>query len=99
MWRRCKEFLFGILYEQNEPSLTRVIIALAFMLFILGTIVDVILIIYGIHWLDYPTFASITGGGSIAGKVGDKLVYTFTAQKYGSPAGKMPEIKGKNSAK
>lgn len=82
---KIKEFLFGLLYEQNEPSLTRVIIASAFLVFIIGTIADIILQIRGIHWNDYGTFATITGGGALAGKVGDKVVNTFTTQKYGSP--------------
>ncbi len=83
MWAKVKNFLFGLLYEQNEPSLTRLIIASAFMLFILGTIVDIILAIYGIRWPNYATFSTITGGGAMAGKVGDKMINTFTAQRYG----------------
>lgn len=87
MWQQVKDFLFGLLYENQEPSLTRVIIALAFFVFVLGTIADIIMAIFGIKWPDYAAFATITGGGSLAGKVGDKLVNTFTAQKYGSPEG------------
>ena len=89
MCLKIKRFLFGLVYEQGEPSLTRVIIALAFLSFLLGTTVDIVLAIVGIRWPDYATFASITGGGAMAGKVGDKLVNTFTAQKYGSPEGQM----------
>jgi hypothetical protein len=96
MWPRFKHFLFGLLYEQNEPSLTRVIIAFAFLTFIIGTGIDVLLQTYGIHWADYPTFATVTGGGSLAGKVGDKIVNTVTAQRYGSPEGQMPSILRKN---
>ncbi|MEN6413094.1 MAG: hypothetical protein ABFC84_10125 [Veillonellales bacterium] len=96
MWLKIKEFLFGLLYEQNEPSLTRVIIAAAFLGFMIGTAADIILQIYGIHWTDYGTFAMITGGGALTGKVGDKLVNTFTAQKYGSPEGQMAPSVRKN---
>jgi hypothetical protein len=96
LWLKIKGFLFGLLYEQNEPSLTRVIIALGFLVFVVGTIADIILAIYGIRWQDYSTFATITGGGAMAGKVGDKLVTTFTAQKYGSPEGQMPRAVTKN---
>lgn len=90
MWRGMKDFLHGLLYEQNEPSLTRVIIATAFVVFVLGTIADIILAIHNIHWPDYGTFAIITGGGSLTGKVCDKIVNTCTAQKYGSSPGQMP---------
>lgn len=96
MCLKIKVFLFGLLYEQNEPSLTRVIIASAFLIFVIGTIADVILAINGIKWPDYYSFATITGGGSIVGKVGDKLVNTFTAQKYGSPEGQMAPAVRKN---
>lgn len=85
MWCKFKEFLFGLLYEQNEPSLTRVIVAASFLIFVLGTVADIILQIHDVRWTDYGTFATITGGGALAGKVGDKLVNTFTTQKYGSP--------------
>lgn len=99
MWFRLKTFIFGLLYEQNEPSLTRVIIATAFLVFIVGTIADIVLAVSGIKWPDYPTFATITGGGAVAGKVGDRLVNTFTAQKYGSPEGQMAPRVIKNPTK
>lgn len=93
MWGRCKALMFGLLYEQNEPSLTRVIIALAFVVFIIGTSIDIILQIYGIRWVDYPTFASITGGGTLAGKVGDKIVNTVTQKYVGTPEGRLKNPK------
>ena len=99
MWTNLKKFLFGLLYEQNEPSLTRVIIASSFLTFIIGTVAVIILAIHGIHWPDYTAFATITGGGALAGKVGDKIFNTFTAQKYGSPDGQMapPVVKNPSS--
>lgn len=93
---KIRNFLYGLLYEQDEPSLTRVIIASAFLIFIIGTIVDILLAVYSIRWQDYGTFASITGGGALAGKVGDKIVNTFTAQRYGSPEGQMAPPVTKN---
>ena len=87
---KVQKFLFGLLYEQNEPSLTRVILAAAFLCFIIGTIVDIILQIQGIQWTDYTTFASITGGGAVAGKVGDRIVNTVATQKYSSVSGQVP---------
>jgi hypothetical protein len=92
MFQKIKRFLFGLLYEQNEPSLTRVIIALAWLAFILGTIVDIVLAIFNIKWPDYGTFAGISGGGALAGKVGDKIVNTFTQQKYGSALGQTEPV-------
>ena len=86
---KVKKFLYGLLYEQNEPSLTRVILAAAFISFILGTVADIVLQIWGVNWNNYSTFASITGGGAVAGKVGDRIVNTITTQKYGS-AGQIP---------
>ena len=96
MWLRVKKFLFGLLYEQNEPSLTRVIIAAAFLVFVAGTVVDILLAIYNIRWQDYATFATITGGGAMAGKVGDKLVNTIATQKYGMAEGRIKQSNLKN---
>lgn len=96
MWFRVKSFLFGLLYEQNEPSLTRVIIASAFLVFVVGTVVDIVLAIYNIRWQDYSTFATITGGGALAGKVGDKLVNTIATQKYGLAEGRIKQANIKN---
>ena len=83
-------FLFSLFYENNEPSLTRCIIAAAFLVFICGTIVDIIMAIHGLIWQSYPTFATITGGGSIGSKVADKITNTVVAQAWGSPPGQMP---------
>jgi uncharacterized membrane protein len=93
---KIKNFLFGLLYEQNEPSLTRVIIALAFLIFVIGTIADVILALYNIRWQDYSTFATITGGGAITGKVGDKLVSMYTGQKFATSENRIGLVKKKN---
>ena len=90
MGRAIKKFLYGLLYEQNEPSLTRVIIATAFCVFVLGTVADIILAVHNIRWPDYGIFAAITGGGAITGKVGDKIATTLAARKYGAPPGQMP---------
>jgi hypothetical protein len=80
---KIKMFLLGLLYENNEPSLTRCIIAASFVSFI-G--VSLYLCIMQLHWDNYGTFASIAGGGSIGGKIADKVV----AVVKGSPDGMMP---------
>ena len=86
MWQQVKQFLYGMLYEQNEPGETRVIIAASFVLFALGTVVDVVLAIMNIPWPDYGVFAAITGGGAIGGKVADEVVSIVS----GAPKGQMP---------
>lgn len=70
MWIKVRTFLFGLLYEGSEPSLTRLILAASFLVFIA---VSLYICIYNVHWDNYSTFAYITGGGSIGGKVADKL--------------------------
>lgn len=72
------------------------IIASAFLIFIIGTGVDIVLQIQGIRWNDYPTFATITGGGAMAGKVGDKIVNTVTSLKYAPPERQTPVKRRKN---
>ena len=78
---RC--FLIGLLYANNEPSLTQFIIAVAFLLFC-G--VSLYLVIMQVHWDNYGTFATITGGGSMGCKIADRV----TTIVSGSPPGQMP---------
>jgi len=81
-----KRFFVGLLYENNEPSLTRCILAASFLCFV-G--VSLYLVAAQVHWDNYATFASIAGGGSIGGKVADKMM----AVVKGSPDGQMPGSK------
>lgn len=65
------EFISGLYHEPFGPSLTRVIITAAFLLF---TGVTLFLVIKGMSWEHYDTFALVAGGGSICGQVGNKFV-------------------------
>jgi hypothetical protein len=79
-----KNFLMGLLYEGDMPSLTRVLTAAAFILFVC---VSLYLMINGIAWSHYDTFAYITGAGGIGGKLFDN----FLNSKFNSPLGISPK--------
>lgn len=72
-WVTFKLFIVGLFYENGSPSLTRVLTTLAFFFFL---IVSLYLIVKNEHWLDYDTFANITGGGSLGVRLLDKLGMT-----------------------
>lgn len=61
----------GILFENGELSLTRVI---AFMGFILFSIGSLYLMITHSDWSGYSTFAGYTGGGGAALQFGNKFI-------------------------
>ena len=65
-----------LMYEGGQLSFTRVLVALSFLLFVLGS---AYLMLNGITWQHYDTFASLTGGGGIVAQVGNK----FVLSKYG----------------
>lgn len=77
-WCKCKCFLIGLLYENNEPSLTRFITLSAFLAFIAGS---AYLLIAGKQWAHYETFAGLTAGGGVFGQLTNK----FINNKFGSP--------------
>lgn len=80
---KVKTFIFSLLFENGEASLTRCLIAASFLLFIC---VSVYLLLSGVKWQDYNTFATITGGGSIGAKIADRV----TTIVSGAPKGEMP---------
>ena len=84
----------ALLYEGGQLSFTRVLVALSFLLFIIGTSY---LMLEGKTWPDYDTFASLTGGGGIAAQIGNKLVMSKygVADKTSSLGGKMNGPTGK----
>jgi hypothetical protein len=92
MWAKIKIFIFGLVYENNEPSLTRCIVALAFLVFVAGTIVDIIMAYYGKTWQSYQTFATVTGGGSIGAKLTDKVTSTIVNGVWNSSSGETPKV-------
>jgi hypothetical protein len=73
-------FLKLILYEDGTPSLTRTIALTGFIVF---AAVSVYLVIYNIDWSLYPTFATITGGGSMGTQVSNKIINS----KFNTPQG------------
>lgn len=92
MWKKIKIFFFGLLYENNEPSLTRCIIVAAFIVFIIGTGVDITMALFGKTWQSYQTFATVTGGGSIGAKLTDKVTTTIVNGMRNYPPGQEPRI-------
>lgn len=93
MWIQIKMFAFGLLYENNEPSLTRCIIASAFIVFLVGTAVDIIMVYFGKVWQSYQTFATVTGGGSIGAKITDRVTNTIINGVCNSRSREIPVVK------
>lgn len=73
--------MLEIFKENGVVSLTRIIVALNYVLFVLGT---VYLIITDQTWGNYDTFAVITATGASA----TQLVNKFINSKYNSEIGK-----------
>ena len=80
-------FLVGLLYENEEPSLTRCISIIAFIAFLAGS---AYLMLAGKRWDHYETFATLTGGGGAVTQIANK----FMNSAYNSPAGQFPNKKG-----
>lgn len=87
MWRFIFNFIFGLLYENGNPSLTRVLLSAGFFIFCVGTGIDIWFAFIGKTWADYPTFATITGGGSIGGQLANKITNSLA----NSPKQEMPD--------
>ena len=71
MWNKFKQFVFGLLYENNEPSLTRFIALTAFLAFLAGS---AYLMLRNQTWAHYSEFASLTGGGGAVTQIANKLI-------------------------
>lgn len=76
--KRGGKMLKDLLYENGQMSLTRVISLMGFLAFLLVSFYQT----YN-GTLDYITFATICGGGGIAGQTVNK----FINSKYNSVAG------------
>lgn len=85
MFRDCCNFFKCMLYENDLPSLTRVLSLVAFSAFLLCS---AYLMIKGQTWQHYDTFAYITGGGGTTAQLFNK----FVNSKYNSNPGE-PIIK------
>ena len=84
---KFKLFIIGLFYENDSPSLTRVLSLIFAISFLLGT---GYLLLSGIVWQHYETFATLTAGGGTITQVANK----FVNSKYNSEPGKFPEKGG-----
>ena len=69
-----------LLKENNAYSFTRVLAAAGFAAFI---IVSIYLVYKGQTWGNYETFATMTGGGSAATQIANKLINS----RFNTPQG------------
>lgn len=90
LWVRCKNFVVGLTYENDLPSLTRVISIVAFLAFLVAS---AYLIIAGKRWDHYETFATLTGGGGAATQVANKVINSV----YNSSPSQYPKKGGGNN--
>ncbi len=81
MFNCVKSFLISLLYENNEPSLTRVMAAISFLAFLAGS---AYLLLKGQHWDHYETFAMLTAGGGIGGQIANKYMNLTKASQSGT---------------
>lgn len=66
-----KKFMIGLFYENSEPSLTRIMTAIAFLAFLAGS---AYLLLLGKHWDHYETFSAVTAGGGLGGQIVNKFM-------------------------
>ena len=64
------KFIYDLLYENSQLSLTRLLAVFSYLLFAVGT---AFLLIKNIYWQHYETFASLTCGGGLATQVVNKI--------------------------
>lgn len=79
----CKAMMKGLLYENGQLSLTRVLAVSSFLLFAAGT---GYLMLTGQSWQHYETFAGLTAGGGLLTQVANKAVNS----KLNSDIGQFP---------
>lgn len=78
-------YLKELLTEGNEYSLTRAMAAISFMAFLIGSFY---LLIKGVSWGNYETFATFTGGGGAVTQIMNKFInskYNTAANEVGKP--------------
>lgn len=76
-----KNFIEGLLFENDEVSLTRMIALMGYILF---AGVSIYLIATHTNWDNYATFASYTGGGGAAVQLVNKAINSKWNSKPGS---------------
>lgn len=84
---KMARFAIGLFYENDAPSLTRLISAIAFFAFLIGS---GYLMIKGQRWDHYETFAMLTGGGGAATQIANKVLNSV----YNSPTDQFPDKSG-----
>jgi hypothetical protein len=87
-----KKIINGLLYENDQLSLTRVLAISGWLAFLL---VSFYLVWKEVGWQNYETFASLTGGGGAATQIANKLINS----KYNSPAGQPLDLKKESDNK
>jgi hypothetical protein len=79
--------MLDVLKEGGRYSLTRLFALVGFIAFLIGS---VYLIYKGQTWGNYETFATMTGGGSAATQIANKLInskYNTPDKEAGKPLG------------
>lgn len=72
MFEKLKALDLQEMFKENGSwSFTRIIAAVGYLAFIIGS---AYLMIKNIHWQDYDTFAELTGGGGMATQLVNKLM-------------------------
>ncbi len=82
-----KKIMNGLLYENDQLSLTRVLAITGWLAFLL---VSFYLVYKQTGWQNYETFASLTGGGGAATQIANK----FINSKYNSQVGAPLDLRG-----
>ena len=68
---KIKRICVMLLYEDECMSLTRVLAVACFMLF---SVVSIYLVVSGVSWGNYETFATLTGGGGAVTQIANKMI-------------------------
>lgn len=86
------QFLKMLFYENDTPSLSRIMVALYFVLF---AGVSIYLVVMAEHWASYETFATFAGGAGVAGQISNKFINSKYNTAAGSFESKPAEPRGK----
>ena len=89
MISKIRVWLQMMLYENNKLSLTNFIIFVSFAAFIF---VSIYLLIMQIQFEYYSEFSTLTAGGGMATKLGNK----FINSNFNSPRGEAPNLYNNN---
>ncbi|MDT8900855.1 hypothetical protein [Anaeroselena agilis] len=87
MKKDVKRFFVGLLYENNEPSLTRVLFAASFLLVAAAMVYDWV---YG--WPPFLDFAKQVLTLILGAKTADKVATYITNSYKNSPPGEAPRV-------